>query len=100
MVNKMTEDELKVLEAEILGAALPDLETERDWLTIQLIGEGASLGMLKQEQHLMAAFRLAKYMRQDERFESIRADLKKVRSIIEYIRTRTKEIEAELKVGK
>lgn len=83
----MTDDELKAIEQEILGSQISDPDVEREWVAVQ------KAVLVRNEQELMASFRMCKWLRQDDRIPQLRDDLKKVRQAIEYCAKR----EAELK---
>lgn len=75
----MTENDVAALEAEVLASPL-DAERERAWARAVLAD------MSRQEQELMAAFKLWKFMRDEGRMQGAANELKKTRAAIGYLK--------------
>lgn len=82
----MTEDELKTLETDIFAEVMPDPDIERQWLKDQLEISR------KQEQQLMALFRLQKFIRDDAQMAVTHQSILRTRKTLGYIEKRLEEL--------
>lgn len=82
----MTEQDLQRLEDEMSSVTADDVAAERAWLQQQM-------ETLKvQEQQTRAAFRMSKFLRQDEHLVKVHNDWRKVQSALDYCRSRLAEL--------
>lgn len=74
----MTEDDLKQLDAEAL-------QTPTDPVLYEAWRLETLTALKKQEQDLMAGYRLSRYLRDDARLQALVVDLKNVRAALTYL---------------
>ena len=84
----MTEQEIKELEAEVLAGESVPKDFEITHLEMILAGYKA------EAQRVQCNFRIFKYVRDDERMQGCKKDIKKLRDAIEGVEKRLQEIQA------